>query len=124
MPATNPSTRLKQFSARAAAPALVVFLICLLFIGASTQASAGSAESSASRTWGRCSGHPREIRRLQVSRLACSAAVKAVKRGRFDETTLGRIFSTPGFTCRSQAGPKHRLNFCGRRRRAFRFVNE
>jgi hypothetical protein len=64
-----------------------------------------SAQATQRSAWTRCHGHPPRVRNLQVSKLTCPKARKAIRRGRFEQTPGGEIFSTRGFGCDSPVGP-------------------
>lgn len=128
MPAINLNARLGRRSVRAAAPILALAQFSLLYVSASAKASTDPrvAAISTASSWGRCSGHPREIRHLQVSRFRCSMAVKAVRRGKFEFPPAGPQFSTRGFKCESPVGPPlegPRFTTCRRKHHAFRFYS-
>lgn len=74
--------------------------------------------------WTRCHGHPRRTRALQASHLTCPSAKRAIRRGKFEVTPGGLIFTTRGFACESPVGPPRdgpRFTVCRRQRQAFRF---
>jgi hypothetical protein len=82
------------------------------------------AQAMQHSAWTRCHGHPPRVRNLQVSKLTCPKAEKAIRRGRFEQTPGGEIFSTRGFGCESSVGPPREppsFTLCSRRHHAFRF---
>jgi hypothetical protein len=108
--------------ARTVALAALAGVVFALAIGV----GAGGATASGTGRWVACSGHPRSVRHLQVSRLSCSEAVTAIKRGQLAFVPAGLAFSTRGFTCRSPVGPPEhgpRFTVCRRSHRAFRFYS-
>jgi hypothetical protein len=92
-----------------------------------TAAGAPSVAAMPSKhVWIGCAGHPHHVRHVQVSRLSCSKATSAVRRGKFDLTPGGPVFSTPRFRCRSPVGPPPngpRFTVCRWHGRAFRFYS-
>jgi len=104
----------------------------MLLVLASVSASSASATpgingvSAVTRQWHGCSRHTRRTRHLQVSRLTCAKAVRAIKRGTFDLTPGGPVFSTPGYRCHSPVGPPldgPRFTVCRHYTHAFRFYS-
>jgi hypothetical protein len=84
----------------------------------------GRAQPTRRSAWMRCHGHPRRVRNVQVSELPCLKAKKAIRRGKFEVTPGGLLFSTRGFRCESPVGAPHdepRFTLCRKRHRAFRF---
>jgi hypothetical protein len=108
-------------------------LLLLVVAGASAssalatgQAPRGAATAAATQAWVACPKHPRRARRLQVSHLTCSKAVKAIKRGKFESPPGGPTFSTRGFRCHWPVGPPldgPRYTVCRRSSHAFRFYS-
>jgi len=86
----------------------------------------GVAAAAATRQWHGCPSHPRRVRHLQVSRLTCAKAIRAIRSGKFDLTPGGPVFSTPGYRCHSPVGPPldgPRFTVCKRYTYAFRFYS-
>lgn len=89
-------------------------------------ASAAGAPRARAGHWTGCSGHPRQVRHVQVSRLSCAKAVRAIKRGKFALTPGGPLFTTPRFKCESPVGPPMdgpRFTVCTRHHHKFRFYS-
>jgi hypothetical protein len=109
---------------RATTPALVVIAVAALALAVAI--GAGGAAAKAPHRGAACAGHPRGVRKLEVSRMRCSDAVTAVRRGRFELTPGGPLFTTPGFTCQSPVGPPlrgPRFTVCTSGRRSLRFYS-
>jgi hypothetical protein len=102
---------------------VAITVAALAVIGAG---SAGGAPRGSAGQWTGCSGHPRQVRHLQASRLTCAKAIKAIKRGKFALTPGGPLFSTRGFKCDSPVGPPvdgPRFTVCARHGHKFRFYS-
>lgn len=110
---------------RIAKPFLASALVSLLVLGGITQRSDGMLTTKTmARVWTRCQTHPRGVQNLRASRLTCIGARKAIKRGKFEVTPGGQLFSTRGFHCESPVGPPRngpRFTHCRKGHRAFSF---
>jgi hypothetical protein len=105
-----------------------LLLLVLAAVSASAVLSTGADTEAAAlkRQWHGCVKHPRRVRHLQVSRLTCAKAVRAIKRGKFESPPGGPTFSTPGYRCTWPVGPPldgPRFTVCRHYAHAFRFYS-